>query len=161
MFLSSHSQICCILSCTHFRETEAKRKVQKIDRFRTAGRTSTCNVVRATKLNDKISMLIVKDLRPIGFVEGSGFKELMAFCEPGYNMPGRTFFTAKLETMQAKLKESLKATLASTKFVAITSDIWTSSTNESYISVTVHYIDNSWVLCSRVLAVMPIEGITL
>lgn len=141
MFLSSHSQICCILSCTHFRETEAKRKVQKIDRFRTAGRT--CNVVRATKLNDKISMLIVKDLRPIGFVEGSGFKELMAFCEPGYNMPGRTFFTAKLETMQAKLKDSLKATLASTKFVAITSDIWTRCTNESYISVTVHYIDNS------------------
>jgi len=134
---------------------ETKPKVQKIDAFLSAGRT--CNVDRATKMNDKIAMMIVKDLRPISFVEGSGFKDLMAFCEPGYNMPGRTFFTAKLETMQAELKDSLKATLASTKFVAVTSDIWTSATNESYVSVTVHYIDNSWVLCSRVLAVMPIE----
>ena len=101
----------------------------------------------------------MKDLSPINFVEGSGFKDLMAFCEPGYNMPGRTFFTAKLETMQAELKDSLKATLASTKFVAVTSDIWTSATNESYILVTVQYISNSWfwVLCNRVLAVMSIE----
>jgi len=128
--------------------------VQKIDAFLSAGRT--CNVDRATKLKDKIAMMIVKDLRPISFVEGSGFKDLMEFCEPGYNIPGRTFFTAKLEKLQAELKDSLKATLASTKFVAVTSDIWTSATNESYISVTVHYIDNSWVLCNRVLAVMPI-----
>jgi hypothetical protein len=134
---------------------ETKPKVPKIDAFLSAGRT--CNVDRATKLNDKIAMMIVKDLRPISFVAGSGFKDLMAFCEPGYNMPGRTFFTAKLEKMQAELKESLKATLALTKFVALTSDIWTSAANESYISVTVHYIDNSWVLCDRVLAVMPID----
>lgn len=134
---------------------ETKPKLQKIDAFLSAGRT--CNVDRTTKLNDKIAMMIVKDLRPISFVEGKGFKDLMAFCEPGYNMPGRTFFTAKLETMQAKLKDSLKGALASTKFVAVTSDIWTSCTNDSYLSVTVHYIDDHWVLCNRVLAVMPIE----
>jgi len=37
-------------------------------------------------------MMIVKDLRPISFVEESGFKDLMAFCESGYNMPSRTLF---------------------------------------------------------------------
>jgi len=129
--------------------------VQKIDAFQSAGRT--CGINRGNKLNDMIAMTIVKDLRPITVVEGAGFKELMEFSEPGYTMPGRTFFTSKLENMQTDLKDSLKATLASTKFVAITSDIWTSATIESYVSVTVHYTDNNWALCNCVLAVMLTE----
>ena len=35
--------------------------------------------------------------------------------------------------------------------MVMTTDIWTSLTNESYISVTLHYISNDWELSSFIL----------
>jgi len=38
-------------------------------------------------------------------------------------------------------------------FLSITTDIWTSMATESYITVTVHYVDNSWGLQAYVLRI--------
>ena len=38
-----------------------------------------------------------------------------------------------------------------TETMAITSNIWTSLTNDSYISGTVHYISKDWVMLSYIL----------
>ena len=35
--------------------------------------------------------------------------------------------------------------------VAITTDMWTSSTKMGYMVVTMHFIDKSWVLHSRIM----------
>ena len=73
-------------------------------------------------------------------------------------MPGRTFFTSRLEQMFVDVKNSLKKQLASlASFVALTADIWTSSKNDSYLSVTSHFVDNEWTLNHRVLTSLPVD----
>jgi len=119
--------------------------------------TKQCSVNRAHKLNDLVARMIVEDLRPINTVEGRGFRQLMEFCEPGYVMPGRTFFTSRLEQMFVDVKNSLKKQLALASFVALTADIWTSSKNDSYLSVTSHFVDNEWALNHRVLTLLPVN----
>ena len=50
--------------------------------------------------------------------------------------------------MKRDLKQLIKDEIEA---MAITTDIWTSLTNESYISVTLHYISNEWELSSVIL----------
>lgn len=117
-----------------------------------------CTVDRANRLNKLVTNIIVKDLRPISFVDGSAFRELMDFVEPGYNMPHRTYFTGQIQQLYSSLKDKLSQQMQSAQAVALTSDIWTSPTNESYLSTTAHFIDNYWNLQRRVLACLPVDG---
>ena len=47
-------------------------------------------------------------------------------------------------TLKQLIQDEIKA-------MVMTTDIWTSLTNESYISVTLHYISNEWELSSFIL----------
>ena len=129
------------------------KKTPKIESFLS---TKRCSVDRAHKLNDLIAKMIVEDLRPINTVEGHGFRKLMEFSEPNYVIPGLTFFTSRLEQMFVDVKNSLQEELALASFVSLTADIWTSSRNESYMSVTSHFIDSEWTL-NRVLTSLPVD----
>ena len=40
--------------------------------------------------------------------------------------------------------------------LSITADIWTSIATESYLSVTLHYIDNNWEMKSFSLGTFPL-----
>ena len=42
------------------------------------------------------------------------------------------------------------------EFLSITADIWTSKARESYLSVTLHYIDNNWEMTSFALGTFPL-----
>jgi len=143
------------VSSSSYSKAEPKPKFARMDAF-LEGSSRTCNASRADKLNNLICLMIVKDLRPLSTVEGDGFKSLISFSEPGYNIPGRTFFTFKLRNMYANLKDSLKTSLASVQYSAVTTDIWTSPTNDAYMSVTLHFVDN-WELRHRVIAVLPVD----
>ena len=131
-----------------------EKKQPKIDSFTV---TRSCSADRANHLNKLISKMIVEDLRPVSIVDGNGFRELMGFCEPGYNLPHRTFFTSQLEQMFVSLKSNVKKQMASSDAVSLTADVWTSSVNESYLSVTAHFIDEKLKLQRRVLACMPVD----
>ena len=41
--------------------------------------------------------------------------------------------------------------------VSLTSDLWTSTANDGYISLTGHYIDQNWKLCAKTLASRRME----
>jgi len=49
------------------------------------------------------------------------------------------------------MKEQLLATLATVQYVAVTTDIWTSRATQAYITVTVHFLTDSWKMESKVL----------
>ena len=49
-------------------------------------------------------------------------------------------------------KEKLKGEISRVKFVALTTDIWTSGAVNGYLTVTVHYLDDSWKLSTKVLS---------
>ena len=84
--------------------------------------------------------MMAKDMLPISFDEGKGFRSLIEFIE--FTVPLRKTITAKLEKLYDDNANELRTQLAT--------DSWTALTTESYLTVTCHYILN-WEIHSAVL----------
>jgi hypothetical protein len=114
----------------------------------------------------KIINLVCKDLRPFEIILGKGFKE---FSQEMINI-GATYGNLSVDELfphpttisrnVIKNADSAKTALALKlknvfQFVggAFTTDMWTDDYRKiSYISLTVHYIDENWQLVEQILA---------
>ena len=96
-------------------------------------------------------------MRPLNLVAGEGFQALMQYLEPGYVLPGRTFFTSYLEKRHDDLMSKLGDQLSNIEHASLTTDIWTSIRMEAYMSVTIHFVTDDWKLERYVLATLPLE----
>lgn len=105
----------------------------------------------------KIDLAIMKfiswDFQPFTVVEDKGFRNLMNTCVPSYNIPSRKYFSntmlpALYEEKKTELKNILKNESLS---VCLTSDGWSSPTNDSYNAVTAHYINEQFDMKSVTL----------
>ncbi len=99
-----------------------------------------CDFIRTEKITELISEMISKDLMPLSFVEGEGFRKLMDFVEPEYRVPGRKMITSRLELAHQNMLANMKKTMKKTDYVAITTDCWTSLKTEAYMTITCHFI---------------------
>ena len=98
----------------------------------------------------------MKDIRPIATVEREGFKDMIKLLEPGYEVPCRKYFTQLLHTKYESGVTSLRKVIKDE--IEAMGNIWTSLTNESYISVTVHYINKEWEMASYILDTATFPG---
>ena len=114
----------------------------------------------------KLINLVCKDIRPFEIITGQGFKE---FAQEMINI-GATYGTVSVDNLLphpttlsrnvVKKAESVKNDLSlKLKFIfemtggAFTTDMWTDDYRKvSYISLTVHYIDENWQINEQVLA---------
>jgi len=79
--------------------------------------------------------------------------------ESGYKPPSRPFLTPTCHRVYSSLKEKVLEIMALLEVtIALTTDLWTSRSVESYFTVTAHYIDSQWQLESKVL--QGVEGET-
>ena len=95
--------------------------------------------------------MITKDMLPLSFVEGDGFRELMNFVEPEYRVPTRKTIVSRVEQKYEEGVKKLKMDISQSEKVAITTDSWTALTTESYTTITCHYITDDWEMKSAVL----------
>ena len=116
---------------------------------------SKCSTARAREITLRIVDFVICDLRPAAVVEGEGFKNLMKCLEPGYKVPSSTHISELVKKKYVAAKERKLKQVGS---LGITTDIWTSSANESYISVVGHFIDGDWKMTSCVLGTYPFPG---
>lgn len=84
---------------------------------------------------------IVENYLPFQFVESLKFRKLLNKLNSAYKMPTRkTLSTVILPQVYNLTKNAVQEQLQSAEFVTLTTDGWTSIRNESYISVTAHFI---------------------
>ena len=108
-------------------------------------KATCCSEAQAKEITERICEMIALDTRPIRMVEGEGFHQLLDFLEPGYTIPSRKQFTAMVEHKHGLGKEKLKLQLKEEAInVALTTDIWTSTAVEAYMTVILHYINPNW-----------------
>lgn len=111
---------------------------------------------RRQKITELLVNFVVKDVRPVAALSGEGFREIIKFFEPSYTVPSHATvwktITLQYNTLRAKIAKEMED-----KSVSLTTDLWTSCTMDPYITVTAHYITDSWQIKSRVLrtAIMP------
>ena len=88
---------------------------------------------------------------PIYTTEKEGFCRLVATLDPRYEMPSAKYFSnTAIPALFEKTRERVVAEITGAKYFSATTDMWSSSTMEPYLSYSIHFIDD-WVLKSRCL----------
>jgi len=102
-------------------------------------------------LNDSVSKFIIQGCHAYSIVQEPVFLELMKKAEPRYTVPSRKYFYKyhipnAFEKAVDHIKSIIDNECKNAKSLSFTTDGWTSRSNESYISLTVHYVSNEWKL---------------
>ena len=99
-----------------------------------------------------VLLFIVRGMHPLSLVDNEHFITLVKELDPRINLSCRTTLTnVLLPKLYEEAKTKLREKLASVNHVALTTDGWTSNTGDSYITVTVHYINSHLKMITRVL----------
>ncbi|KAL0402085.1 UNVERIFIED_CONTAM: putative AC transposase [Sesamum latifolium] len=97
-------------------------------------------------------MVILHDY-PLSVVDHIGFRRYSTCLQPCFNMISRN--TLKGDVLRIYKDERTKYYNFLEKLtclIAVTTDIWTSSNNnKGFIAVTVHFIDDNWILHNCIL----------
>ncbi|XP_037958832.1 zinc finger BED domain-containing protein 4-like [Teleopsis dalmanni] len=108
---------------------------------------------RQIKINNLILDVIVEDVHPFSIINDTGFRKLVLGLAPSYAFPSKTTFsTTFLMEKYNKAKESILDILQEAKTISLTTDMWTSNANESYLAVTAHFISQNWKFNSCLLS---------
>ena len=107
-------------------------------------------------ITKSIALMCATDLRPTSIVGGKGFKKVMFKMNPDYHVPSPATISKYLGVAyDEEVKVLINAIQG--KDVAVTTDLWTSVGQRSYITVTGHHIDSEWELKANILATKTVD----
>lgn len=110
----------------------------------------TVNVKK--KLDQSLLKLFVKDFQPFKIVEDSGFKEFVKALNPNYEvLNGHKISKEYVPAMYEKCLGEIKDLVSTIESACLTTDCWTSRNNESFMAITIHFIDTEFTLKSVLL----------
>uniref|UniRef100_A0A096M601 BED-type domain-containing protein n=1 Tax=Poecilia formosa TaxID=48698 RepID=A0A096M601_POEFO len=109
---------------------------------------------RRQQITNLLVNFIVKDMRPLAAVHGEGFRDLLQFFEPSYDVPSYNTLWSAIKHQYDNLRERITQEMKD-QSVSLTTDLWTSSTMEPYITTTAHYITESYSMSGVCLSPMP------
>ncbi|CAF1597382.1 unnamed protein product [Adineta ricciae] len=99
---------------------------------------------RSAHLTRLAANLIISTLLPLSLVENPQLQLIFQEAEPSYILPKRKYFIGNvLNQMYDETRNRVQNELNCAISVCLTTDIWTSQSNEAYMTVTVHFIDTS------------------
>lgn len=101
--------------------------------------------------------MIAFDMLPLSFGEGPGVKQFVKTIIPDYAIPCRTVITKRIGNMYDGLKHQIMQSLIDFSSVVLTTDAWSSRTATSYVTVTLHAIDENWGLRSFTLDTLELS----
>ncbi len=116
--------------------------------------------VRKKELDKLAGSMICTDFLPLSIVEKQGFVRFVKALDPKYVLPSRKHLQKTLlPDLHNGITVELQRKLRTSSDVALTTDLWTSCSTESYMGVTAHYWDETAnQLEAKVLACTKFEG---
>lgn len=84
------------------------------------------------------------------------FRELLRFLEPGYKDPGRTYMTSQLRLLYDAKRAKVRESFRDATFISLTTDCWSSRAQEGFMTVTAHFVDDTWTYQAVVLDTSPV-----
>ena len=102
---------------------------------------------------------IVLDMQAFQVVEGQAFHKMLSILDPQYQVPGRknvkNVILKQFEKKRERIASFIKNILGK---VALTTDIWSSLKFEGFLEITIHFIDENWVLRHFTLDIFRFKG---
>ena len=103
-------------------------------------------------MDDSVVDFICMEMRPFAAVDGDGFKRMIDKISQGsYTAKSQNTYHSMAVKAYDKARRGLKELMSGIKDVCITTDMWTSNKQESYISITAHWLDGDLKLQQAVL----------
>ena len=108
---------------------------------------------------DELVRFIVRTDCPFTLVDGDALKRLLSYyVQHDVTLPS----SQAVQEVAIKLfedgKEKLRRVLQPVQRLALTVDAWTSPCHVHLMGITVHWVDEQWTLCERVLNLEEING---
>ena len=118
------------------------------------------NDVRAQRVHRRIGEMIALDCHPFSVVEDEGFIRLVKELEPRYTLPSRRYFTENVVTkIYENLKQKVSQAVSDVEYFSFTTDVWsTCVSNESLLSLTAHWISDTFQRTNVMLNASRIDG---
>ncbi|XP_043915125.1 E3 SUMO-protein ligase ZBED1-like [Protopterus annectens] len=134
---------------------DAQKNVETLSRDFAARAVATPPVGRSTKA---IADFIVRDLMPVEVVEGEGFIQMIGTLDPNYKIPAASFLAHTiLQEMQIQVKLKVIEFVKSLQHCSVSLDLWKHCSSLSYLTLTVHYIDDTFEFKNKVLSSHPVS----
>jgi zinc finger BED domain-containing protein 1 (E3 SUMO-protein ligase ZBED1) len=136
--LSRHIAIC--------ESKDGARAQSKLDEFLKKNRDDSDEKSFSQKdLEELLIKWIVSSNQPLSEVDEHNFRAFINALNPSFQIPSRNTLKKNIEIKYQEEKERIKIRLqlAPNSF-SLTSDVWTSCSNDSYLSLTCQYIDSDW-----------------
>ncbi|ETE68899.1 putative histone-lysine N-methyltransferase PRDM7, partial [Ophiophagus hannah] len=109
------------------------------------------------QMTQAVAHFIVLDLMPVEVVEGEGFGQMLAVLSPNYKSPGAATLThTVLKDMYSQVKGKILELVLALPQCSLSLDIWCHSSTLTYLTLTVHYVDDCFEPQARVLSSRPI-----
>lgn len=107
---------------------------------------------RSQAITKAAGVFMALDMRPFSVAENDGFRNLLRVLEPRYPLPSRQHFSQYvLPQLYNEVKAKVVENLNNAKCIALTTYGWTSCAIQSFMTITVHYITDNWVIANPVL----------
>ncbi|RVW95282.1 Zinc finger BED domain-containing protein RICESLEEPER 2 [Vitis vinifera] len=96
---------------------------------------------------EKLARAIILHEYPLSIIDHVGFREFATSLQPLFKMVSRNTIKGDIMKIYEVEKDKMISYLEKLQSrVAITIDMWTSNQKKGYMAITVHYIDESWLL---------------
>lgn len=111
----------------------------------------------AQRVHRRIGEMIAIDCQPFSVVEDVGFTRLLTQLEARYSLPSQRYITEViLPRIHQGVTTEMKKELAGVLWFSFTTDIWsTEVSNDSLLSLTAHWLTDSFERKSAVLHAQP------
>jgi len=111
---------------------------------------------KVARLNSLLVDLVCKEGLSFRLLESDAFKAFIQELDPRYRLPTHQALSATfLPDKYEKVKGDIKASLSESVSQSVTTDMWTTSNNVAYMGVTAHWLDGSFGVHNKCLAVKP------
>jgi hypothetical protein len=110
-------------------------------------------------LRKAFSEMVIEDELPFAFGEKLGFKKFMNVACPRFIVSSRR--TCTRDTVKTFFEQKAKLKIffqEQCRRVSLTTDIWTSQQQDSYMTVTARFIDNDWCLHKKIIDFLRLKA---
>lgn len=106
-------------------------------------------ISKSKKIDEQLGIMMAKECKPFSLVENKEFKKIVSLLNPSYSLPNRKTISYNiLPQLLENTREKVERSLDNASYIAMSTDGWTSVNDESYVAVTVHFIDTE--LCFKI-----------
>lgn len=103
-----------------------------------------CNSEETELIHQALAKMIAMNQMPISFCSSAGFEQFMNIVKPNYKICKEEAIKKRLKSLKLSIQDIIHRDLKSANNIACTSDCWSSLSQDSYITVTAHMINDEW-----------------